>query len=413
MSLPAKVSGGYWQNWGKPDILLKDVPTGYNVVLIAFAYGNGKNGGGVVLDLPGFQSQSSFISDIKTLHGQGRKVLLSIGGSNDLGIHLTTTTHVAEMVSSVSALVTTYGFDGIDWDLENTSNFNVTSMVSVSRQLKAKWSSFAITINSAPSAAIYKQVAQQLGADLDMICHQFYDYDAAEPTEWLSGVTSRVGELVNTYKIPPSKIGIGVKNVSTLGSSADTSKTTTIATTNLAWSTLSTKYPGLRGMFVWSINLDKSVNYAFANQVAPKIIGTVSPTPVEPTPTPIEPTPTPVEPTSTTSVPSPDGNVRLDGTSAAYTLSSINGYRSTNQLVVYTPSRYSITPTNQYGTEAVIKGGVVQSVVNRAALKKTTGTPIPSDGVVLSGHGNAATWMNNNVKVGKVIHLPKNVPMPW
>ena len=37
---------------------------------------------------------------IAELHSQGRSVLLSIGRSNDVGVHLTTSAHVTEMLSS-------------------------------------------------------------------------------------------------------------------------------------------------------------------------------------------------------------------------------------------------------------------------------------------------------------------------
>lgn len=284
VALPAKVSGGYWQNWGKPNVALRDVPSGYNVVLIAFAYGDSSQGGGLVLDLPAFQSASALLSDIGALHGQGRAVLLSIGGADDQGIHLTTQTHVAQMVSSLNALVTKFGFDGIDWDLENTANINVVSMLAVSQALKRQWgSAFAITINSAPSEPLYKQLAGALNkaGQLDLICHMFYDYSTSE-SSWLNGVTSRVTELISGYGIPPSKIGIGVKNVATAGSTADTSSTTTVATTLAAWKTLLGRYPDLRGIYVWSLNLDQSVGYPYLAQVAPAVIGTVTPPPPPP-----------------------------------------------------------------------------------------------------------------------------------
>jgi chitinase len=271
--LPVKVSGGYWQNWGKPDISLRNVPAGFNVVLIGFAYGDGGLGGGLVLDLPSFQNPASLKSDIDTLHGQGRKVLLSIGGSNDLGVHVRTAAQVVQMVTSLDILMLRYGFDGIDWDLEYPGNFTIDGLLSVSRQLKSKWGSI-ITINAAPSVTAYKQLAQRLGSNLDMICQQFYGYDAAEPSEWLSGVTYRVNELISTYGIPASKVAIGVKNIYTAGSTLDTSQTTTIGTTNMAWSLLTTKYPAIRGILLWSVNLDQSVGFMFLNQVTPRILET-------------------------------------------------------------------------------------------------------------------------------------------
>jgi len=65
-------------------------------------------------------SQSTFISQIQTLQGQGKKVLLSIGGAND-PVKLDNTTERDVFVSSVTSLLNTYGFDGIDIDFEGSS----------------------------------------------------------------------------------------------------------------------------------------------------------------------------------------------------------------------------------------------------------------------------------------------------
>lgn len=276
--LPGQVSGGYWQNWGKPDVMVKDVPatpSGYNVVLIAFAYGDGHGGGGLVLDLPSFESSSQLKSDVATLHNQHRAVLLSIGGSNDLGVHLTNPTQVTQMVASLEKLIAAYNFDGIDWDLEHLANINQASLFAVSQQLKdAYGASFAITINSAPSVTMYKQLAQQLNRAglLDMITHQYYDYSFTQ-SNWISGVEYRTSQLINTYGIPASKIGVGVSNFETAGSTTGTSDRTTVATTVSAWKTLQARYPGLRGIYLWSVNLDESNRYPFAKQIAPLIVG--------------------------------------------------------------------------------------------------------------------------------------------
>jgi chitinase len=60
-------------------------------------------------------------NDISSCHSQGRKVVLSIGGANSPNITLQNTSDVSTFVNSVEGLVSTYGFDGIDLDLENSS----------------------------------------------------------------------------------------------------------------------------------------------------------------------------------------------------------------------------------------------------------------------------------------------------
>ncbi|MGP4079241.1 alpha amylase family protein [Pseudalkalibacillus sp. R45] len=84
-----------------------------------------------------------------------------------------------------------------------------------------------------------------------------------------------------------------------------------------------------------------------------------------------------------------------------FDITGVNTTRGSNQLVMYTPAEYDVSPANQWGTEVQITDGVVTEVVDR-----TYGAPaveVPENGVVLSGHGEARTWLNENVEVGDEI----------
>ena len=74
------------------------------------------------------------------------------------------------------------------------------------------------------------------------------------------------------------------------------------------------------------------------------------------------------------------------------------GLRGANQLVVYTPSFGYRTNTNEFGTEAVIIGDTVTALSGADSI-------IPSDGLVISGHGRAKKWINENVMVGSKIYI--------
>jgi chitinase len=65
-------------------------------------------------------SQATFIAQIQTLHSQGRKVLISIGGAT-APISLDTPFERNTFVSTMNDILNTYGFDGIDIDLEGSS----------------------------------------------------------------------------------------------------------------------------------------------------------------------------------------------------------------------------------------------------------------------------------------------------
>ena len=74
------------------------------------------------------------------------------------------------------------------------------------------------------------------------------------------------------------------------------------------------------------------------------------------------------------------------------------GLRGANQLVIYTPSFGFRTNTNEFGTEAIITGDTVTSLSGADSL-------IPANGVVISGHGRAKKWINENVMVGSKIFI--------
>ncbi|MCQ2738847.1 MAG: family 10 glycosylhydrolase [bacterium] len=74
------------------------------------------------------------------------------------------------------------------------------------------------------------------------------------------------------------------------------------------------------------------------------------------------------------------------------------GLRGTNQLVVYTSAFGTRTNTNEFGTEAIVTGDIVSSLSGADSL-------IPYDGLVISGHGNAKKWINENIMVGSKIYI--------
>ena len=74
------------------------------------------------------------------------------------------------------------------------------------------------------------------------------------------------------------------------------------------------------------------------------------------------------------------------------------GLRGTNQLVVYTPEFGRRTNTNEFGTEALVVNGIVTQLSGANTL-------IPANGVVISGHGEAKHWINENLIVGAKVYI--------
>lgn len=76
------------------------------------------------------------------------------------------------------------------------------------------------------------------------------------------------------------------------------------------------------------------------------------------------------------------------------------GLRGANQLIIYTTNYGISTGTNEYGGEAIVKGNRVVELSGADSL-------IPTDGVVISAHGNAKTWLNKNITVGTKIYVDR------
>lgn len=82
------------------------------------------------------------------------------------------------------------------------------------------------------------------------------------------------------------------------------------------------------------------------------------------------------------------------GWSATHAIDGINTIRNTDNLVIFTPkSSGKSTGTNEYGIEAIVRNGLVEAV-------QGNNNPIPNDGFVISGHGEAQVWLQENIESG-------------
>lgn len=79
----------------------------------------------------------------------------------------------------------------------------------------------------------------------------------------------------------------------------------------------------------------------------------------------------------------------------------VPGMRGNNQLVVYDSLYGSRTGTNEYGYEVVVdkEGEIVSAGGNNSE--------IPTDGLVLSGHGDAAKWLKKHALIGSTVSIDK------
>lgn len=113
---------GYWQNWNDPNapyIPLDQIDSRYNVVNISFAVPQAGTDYRMEFS-PDQVSPATLITQIQNLQAQGQIVNISIGGAGPL-ISLDNISERDTFISTMNSIINTYGFDGIDIDLEGNS----------------------------------------------------------------------------------------------------------------------------------------------------------------------------------------------------------------------------------------------------------------------------------------------------
>jgi chitinase/peptidoglycan/LPS O-acetylase OafA/YrhL len=259
--LPRRVVAGYWQVWGGPSVRLRDVPPAYNVILAAFAIGDAT---GKATFSQTVQSKASFIADVDALNTAQRPVLLSVGGWDDGGLKITTDGQRRAFVNSVSKIIDTYHFRGIDWDLEH--GIDPVQIAQATRDLKSRYGrDFIVTMTPLlePEREVQQlELAARIADVLDLASPQFYNYGTVEPT-WIVDRTLAWGRVVGE-----DKVAMGFMTVNT---PTDTGELTPSGVCQI-WRQLVAQAPTARGVSTWSINLDKGSGYDFARECAPSIV---------------------------------------------------------------------------------------------------------------------------------------------
>lgn len=116
-SMPHKLLVGYWLNSFEKSkgVKLRDVSLDFDIILVSFAESDEDYS--TVKFLPNNETKEEFIEDIKYLQSKGKKVCISLGGQNE---YLILQTKEAEdrFVNSITNIIDTYGFDGVDMALQ-------------------------------------------------------------------------------------------------------------------------------------------------------------------------------------------------------------------------------------------------------------------------------------------------------
>jgi chitinase len=321
--LPSKVLVGYWHNWDEatvPFIELANVDDRFNVVCLSFAHATGGAESTLAFSLASGSSydEADLAADVATLQGDGKTVLMSVGGANG-SFKLSSASDKNTFVSKMKTLIQQYGVDGIDIDLEQTyyvcsssgslssPETHIQNLIDGVTELMTWYQTTygkKMILTSAPEVTYvqgglspwnscngsYLPFLEQLNDEIDLIMVQLYNSGEMYGLEGSTGsvyydgtagfLTSQTEALIQGFTIanpslsgtfsgfPASKVVIALpaNNCGVTAGSGYLSPTTLIAAMDYLMGegpkegtyTLQQNggYPDIRGMMTWSINND-------------------------------------------------------------------------------------------------------------------------------------------------------------
>jgi chitinase len=313
---------GYWQNWNDanaPYIPLDQIDARFNIVDVAFAIPH--TGTNYQMEfIPDQVSPATFILQMQTLQSQGKKVLISIGGATSL-IILNSIAERDTFITTMGTILNTYGFDGMDIDLEGSSvtttggtisspaNAKIINLIFAIKQIMQNYyltHNKKLMLTLAPETAFvqggmsafggiwgaYLPVIHALRDSLEMLHVQLYNSGsmfgingsiyAQGTADFIVAMTEAVILGFNTsggyfQGLPEQKVAVGLPACSAAGGGfVDTSNVKAAIDYLRGMGPQPGSYilmqpggyPYLRGMMTWSINWDAEstcgTSYAFA-----------------------------------------------------------------------------------------------------------------------------------------------------
>ncbi|MEU6219512.1 glycoside hydrolase family 18 protein [Streptomyces sp. NPDC047022] len=291
-ALPGHAVTGYWQNFNNGATVQKisGVPSQYDIIAVAFADATGTPGAvSFTLDSSGLGGYTvdQFKADIRAKQAAGKKVVVSVGGQNGT-VSVNDSASAANFANSVYSLMQTYGFDGVDIDLEN--GLDATHMSQALRQLSSKAGASLVitmapqTIDMQSASNGYFQTALNIKDILTVVNTQYYNSGSmlgCDGKVYSQGSVDFLTALACIQLqggLAPSQVGLGIPASTSAAGSGYVSPTVVdnaldclTRGTGCGSFKPSKTYPGLRGAMTWSTNWDAASGNAWSNTVGPHV----------------------------------------------------------------------------------------------------------------------------------------------
>ncbi|WTO35380.1 glycoside hydrolase family 18 protein [Streptomyces achromogenes] len=287
-SLPRHAVTGYWQNFNNGATVqkLSDVPSAYDIIAVSFADAT-STPGAVTFNLDsaglGGYTVDQFKADIKAKQAAGKKVIISVGGEKG-SVSVSDANSAANFANSVYGLMQTYGFDGVDIDLEN--GLNATYMTQALRSLSAKAGPSLIitmapqTIDMQSTSNSYFQTALNVKDILTVVNMQYYNSGSmlgCDGKVYSQGTVDFLTALACIQLeggLSPSQVGLGLPASTRAAGGGYVSPTVVnnaldclTKAANCGTFKPSKTYPDLRGAMTWSTNWDAASGNAWSTSV--------------------------------------------------------------------------------------------------------------------------------------------------
>jgi chitinase len=293
-ALPRHAVTGYWQNFNNGATVqrISGVSSQYDIIAVAFADA-ATTPGAVTFNLDsaglGGYTVDQFKADIKAKQAAGKKVIVSVGGQNGT-VSVSDSTSATNFADSVYSLMRTYGFDGVDIDLEN--GLNATYMSQALRSLSQKAGSSLVitmapqTIDMQSTSNSYFQTALNIKDILTVVNMQYYNSGSmlgCDGKVYSQGSVDFLTALACIQLqggLSPSQVGLGLPASTSAAGSGYVSPTVVnnaldclTAGTGCGSFKPSRTYPDLRGAMTWSTNWDAAAGSSWSNSVGTHVHG--------------------------------------------------------------------------------------------------------------------------------------------